>query len=37
MLDSYMEEFLPFKSDRELLEEYIDQYGGIRYLTKKIL
>ena len=32
MLDSYMEEFLPFKSNPEVLEEYIDPHGGIRYI-----
>ena len=32
MMDSYMEEFLPFKSNPEVLEEYVDPYGGIRYI-----
>ena len=30
MLDSYVEEFLPFKSDPELLEEYVNPHDGIR-------
>ena len=32
MLDSYMEEFIPLKSNPEVLEEYIDPHGGIRYI-----
>lgn len=35
MTDSYMEEFLPFKSDPELLDEYIFSDGKIR--TGKLL
>ena len=31
MSDSYVEEFLPFKSNIELLEDYINPSGGIRY------
>ncbi|CAB4375902.1 unnamed protein product [Rhizophagus irregularis] len=30
MSDSYVEEFLPFKSDPDLLEEYVNPDGGIR-------
>ncbi|RIA92076.1 HotDog domain-containing protein [Glomus cerebriforme] len=30
MSDSYVEEFLPFKSDPDLLEEYVNSDGGIR-------
>ncbi|CAG8753670.1 4501_t:CDS:2, partial [Funneliformis caledonium] len=30
MTDSYEEEILPFKSDPELLEEYVNPYGSIR-------
>jgi hypothetical protein len=30
MSDSYVEVFLPFKSDPELLEEYVNPDGGIR-------
>ncbi|RIB05943.1 hypothetical protein C2G38_2218325 [Gigaspora rosea] len=30
MTDSYVEEFLPFKSDPDLLEDYINSDGGIR-------
>jgi len=32
MMDSYVEEFLLFKSNPEVLEEYVDPYGGIRYI-----
>ncbi len=30
MKDSYVEEYLPFKSDAHVREEYIDIYGKIR-------
>ncbi|CAI2172934.1 1658_t:CDS:10 [Funneliformis geosporum] len=30
MTDSYIKEILPFKSDTELLEEYVNLYGSIR-------
>jgi acyl-coenzyme A thioesterase 9 len=35
MMDSYIQEYLPFKSSPELLEEYIFTNGNIR--TGKLL
>jgi acyl-coenzyme A thioesterase 9 len=30
MIDSYVEEYLPFKSDPNVREEYLNAYGTIR-------